>query len=112
MSGFLLHTQQLISCPHSGMIQTSSTTKRVLISGVPVATLSDLSKVLTCPFAVPPGNPQPCITVKWEPVVAKSVYVNGESVLLSGSTPNCRNIKQHPQGQAIQLSPQPRVKAR
>jgi len=112
MPGFLLHTLQLMDCPHGGMIQTASNNTRVLINGVPVATLSDSSTVVGCAFTVPPGKSQPCVTVKWTPVVATSVLVNGKPVLLSGSTTICQSIEQIPQGPALQLTPQPRVSAR
>lgn len=108
MSGFLYHTNASANCPHGGQVTTPPTNTRVLVSGQPVATLSDTSIVAGCPFVLPNGKPQPCMTLKWL-VPATRVQVNGQPVLLQTSTGLCQSAEQIPQGPPIIASTQPRV---
>ena len=106
MPGPLYHVGAVAICPHGGQITTISTNVRVLVSGMPVATLTDTSLVAGCAFTIPP--PQPCIRVQWL-VPAARVLVNGQPALIQSSLGLCLGPTQAPQGPATILSTQPRV---
>ena len=68
MPGFLYHVGASANCPHFGQVTTVSSNTRVFVSGQPVATISDQSTVVGCPFTVPGPvvpKPQPCVRVQW-----------------------------------------------
>lgn len=108
MPGFLLHVGAMGMCPHGGQMSTISTNTRVLVSGQPVANLSDIYLIAGCAFTVPPGKPQPCIKVLWL-VPALRVLVNGQPVILQASTGICQSPEQIPQGPPIITTTQIRV---
>jgi hypothetical protein len=107
MPGFLLHVKQLTQCPHSGQITTTTTNTRVLMNGLAVATMSDVSTVAGCTFTVG-QKVQPCIKVVWTGPSTK-VFVNGQPVLLASSQATCQPAEQVPQGQPVQLALQQKV---
>jgi hypothetical protein len=108
MPGPLFHVGAVATCPHAGQITVISTNARVLVSGMPVATMGDVYLVAGCPFTVPPGKPQPCIKVQWL-VPALRVLVNGQPAILQTSVGICQSPEQAPQGPPIVVSTQPRV---
>ena len=108
MPGPLYHVGAVAMCPHGGQITTISSNVRVLVSGMPVATMADTSLVAGCAFTVPPAKPQPCTKVQWL-VPALRVLVNGQPVLLQASAGLCLSPEQIPQGPPTIVSTQPRV---
>ena len=106
MPGPLYHVGAVAICPHGGQISTISSNVRVLVSGMPVATMADQSLVAGCAFTIPP--PQPCIRVQWI-VPAARVLVNGQPALIQTSLGLCLGPTQAPQGPATIISTQPRV---
>lgn len=109
MSGYLVHVGATALCPHGGPMQTISSNSRVLVSGQPVATLGDTFVISACPFTVPSGKPQPCVTVRWL-AVATRVKVGGQPVILQSSTGLCQSAEQVPQGPPNVVSTQVRVR--
>lgn len=107
MPGPLYHVGAPGICPHGGQATTISSNARVLVSGMPVATLSDTTLVAGCLFA-PGGKPQPCVRVQWI-VPAARVMVNGQPALLQTSVGICFSADQIPAGPPTILSTQPRV---
>lgn len=107
MPGPLFHVGATAICPHGGTIQTVSSNARVLVSGMPVATIADTSLVAGCVFTVGP-KPQPCIRVQWL-VPAARVLVNGQPALLQTSTGLCLSPEQIPQGPPAVIVNQTRV---
>ena len=107
MPGPLYHVGAVGICPHGGPINTISANVRVLVSGMPVATLADQSLVAGCAFNVA-GAPQPCVRVQWV-VPALRVLVNGQPALLQTSVGLCLGPTQAPQGPAVITANQPRV---
>ena len=93
-------------CPHGGQVSTISSNVRVLVSGMPVATIADQSLVAGCAFTIPP--PQPCLRVQWM-MPATRVLINGQPALLQSSIGLCLGPTQAPQGPAVIASTQPRV---
>lgn len=108
MPGPLFHVGATAMCPHAGQVQVISSNTRVMVNGMPVATLGDTYVVAGCPFTVPPGKPQPCIKVQWL-VPATRVFVNGQPAILQTSTGLCQSAEQIPQGPPVVTATQPRV---
>lgn len=108
MPGPCFHVGAVALCPHGGQVTTISSNARVLVSGMPVATLSDQYMVAGCAFTVPPGKPQPCVRVQWL-TPALRCLVNGQPALLQSSTGLCLSLEQIPGGPPIVGSTQPRV---
>lgn len=107
MPSFLLHVGATANCPHGGQISTISSNTRVLVSGQPVATLSDNYPIAGCPFTVP-AKPQPCVKVLWL-APASRVLVGGQPVILQTSTGLCQSVEQIPQGTPTVIATQIRV---
>lgn len=108
MPGPLFHVGAPAICPHGGQVTVISSNARVLVSGMPVATLADTCVVAGCAFTIPPGKPQPCIKVQWL-VPAVRVLINGQPALLQTSTGLCLSAEQIPGGPPVIVSTQPRV---
>src|SRR3954451_5499765 len=108
MPGPLFHVGAATICPPAGQITTISSNSRVLVNGMPVATMADTSLVAGCAFTVPPGKPQPCVKVQWL-VPATRILVNGQPVLLQTSSGLCQSPEQIPQGPPTIVATQPRV---
>lgn len=108
MPGPLFHVGAVAICPHAGPVQVISTNARVLVSGMPVATMGDTYLVAGCAFTVPPGKPQPCVKVQWL-VPATRVLVNGQPAILQTSVGLCLSPEQIPNGPPTVVSTQPRV---
>lgn len=108
MPGFLYHVGASAICPHGGQVSVVPSNVRVLVNGMPVATMGDFYPVAGCVFTVPPGKPQPCIKVQWL-VPAVRVFVNGQPAILQTSTGLCQSAEQIPQGPPVVIATQTRV---
>jgi hypothetical protein len=106
LPGTLLHVGATVLCSHGGPAQFVSTNARVLVGGMPVATMADQTLVAGCAFS--PGAPHPCVRVQWI-VPAARVLVNGAPALLQTSTGLCLAADQSPQGAPVPVVVQPRV---
>lgn len=107
MPGPIFHVGATAICPHGGQVQTISANTRVLVGGMPAATMTDNYLVAGCVF-VAGTKPQPCIRVQWL-VPAARVFVMGQPVILQTSTGLCLSAEQIPQGPPAILVTQPRV---
>ena len=107
MPGPLMHVGAAALCPHGAPVNVVSTNARVLVSGMPVATLADQYLIAGCPFNVS-GAPSPCVRVQWL-VPAARVLVNGAPAILQTSVGLCQNPAQVPQGPPVVVTTQPRV---
>ncbi len=114
MPGFLLHVGATVQCTHAAVATTPPAQPRVLVSGLPVATVANLWTVAGCPFTVPGPKPQPCIRIQWTMPSAR-VLVNGQpAVLAPAPGPGaglCLSAEQIPQGPPIVGAVQARVSA-
>jgi hypothetical protein len=98
MPGPLYHVGAVGMCMHAGQLNTVSSNTRVLVSGQPVAVVSDTTTIAGCPFNIPAiPKPQPCVTVRWL-VPATRVMVGGQPALLQTSSGLCLSAEQIPQG--------------
>jgi len=107
MPGFLMHVGATAICPHGGQVSVIPGNPRVLVNGMPVATLSDLYLVAGCAFAVGP-KPQPCVKLLWL-VPATRVLAGGQPVILQTSTGVGQSAEQIPQGPPTVIATQTRV---
>src|SRR5215471_7986622 len=107
MPGPLFHVGATAICPHGGSISTISSDTRVLVSGMPVATLADVSLVAGCPFNIS-GAPSPCLKVQWLAPAAR-VLVMGQPAILATSPGLCLSPAQAPQGPPTIVASQTRV---
>lgn len=111
MPGPLYHVAATAICPHGGQVSVISSNTRVLVGGMPVATMGDQFLVAGCPFTVPAGpapKPQPCVRVQWI-VPATRVLVNGQPAILQASTGLCLSVEGIPGGPPTVVATQPRV---
>lgn len=108
MPGPIYHVGATAICPHGGQVTTVSTNTRVLVNGMPAATMADVSIVAGCAFQLPGPTPSPCLTVRWL-VPATRVTVMGQPVLLQASANLCQSPAQAPQGPASVTVNQTRV---
>ncbi len=104
----LFHVANTTMCPHGGQGQTISSNVRVLVSGLPVATIADQTLIAGCPFTLPVPKPSPCVRVQWL-VPAVRVLVMAQPALLQTSTGLCLSPEQAPQGAPLVPANQPRV---
>ncbi|WP_035354692.1 hypothetical protein [Edaphobacter aggregans] len=63
MAGFLLHQGAVVICAHGGQAMPTTPNPRVLVTGMPTATIAAPWVVAGCPL-VPPPIP-PCVTGLW-----------------------------------------------
>ena len=106
MPGPILHVGATMTCPHGGQVTTVPGSQRVMVSGMPVATMADTYLIAGCAFTIPPGRPQPCIKVHWT-VPAIRVQVAGQPVIIQTSVGLCKCAEQISQGptRSLQRSP-------
>lgn len=108
MPGTLFHVGAQATCLHGAPITAITSNSRVLVSGQPVTTVADQYTIAGCPFIVPIGKPQPCVTVRWL-VPASRVMINGQPAILQTSTGLCQSAEQIPQGPPTVVATQTRV---
>ena len=108
MSGPAAHVGAAITCMHGGPVTVAPGSPRVLLSGMPTATMADQYVVAGCAFSTPALGPHPCIQVRWL-VPATRVFVNGAPVITQGSAGLGVAADQAPQGPPVVDSTQPRV---
>ena len=87
MPGFVVHQGAVVTCMHGGQAQPVAPNPRVLVSGLPVATLATPYVVAGCPFVAPGGN-GPCVSAQWV-VGATRVLVGGAPLVVQGSQAVC-----------------------
>jgi uncharacterized Zn-binding protein involved in type VI secretion len=108
MPGPLFHVGAVAMCPHGGQITAIPGSPRVLVSGMPVATMADQFLVAGCAFTIPP--PQPCLQVQWL-TPATRVLVNGSPPVTQASSGLAISATGVPQGPPLIVSTQTRVSA-
>ena len=83
MPGPILHLGASVLCAHGGQAMPTAPVPRVLVSGMPIATMAAPYAVVGCAFVPPAGN-GPCVTAQWV-VGAVRVLAMGQPVaILSG----------------------------
>lgn len=110
MPGPILHATATATCPHGGVLTIVPAAPRVLLSGLPLAVLTDQGLVAGCAFTVPGPKPQPCLTTRWM-LGATRVTSNGQPVLINPAGALCLSAEQIPGGPPIISASQTRVVA-
>ena len=110
MPGPVLHAAAIATCPHGATLNILPASPRVLVSGNPVAVLTDQGVVAGCPFTLPNGTPQPCVTTRWI-AAATRVVASGQPVLINPLSALCIAATQVPNGPPIISASQTRVVA-
>lgn len=110
MPGPVLHAGVSATCPHGGPLTIVTASPKVLVSGLPVAVLTDQGLIAGCVFTVPPGKPQPCVSTRWI-AAATRVFANGQPVLINPGAALCLSAEQIPGGPPIITASQTRVMA-
>lgn len=87
MPGFAVHQGAVVTCMHGGQAQPTAPNPRVLVSGMPVATLATPYVVAGCPFVPVAGN-GPCVSGQWI-VGATRVLVGGAPLVVQSSQAVC-----------------------
>ena len=86
MPGFAVHQGAVVMCMHGGQAQPTAPNPRVLVSGMPVATLMTPYVVAGCPFVPPAAGP--CVSGQWL-VGATRVLVGGAPLVVQTSQAVC-----------------------
>ena len=116
MPGYLLHVNAVMTCIHVlGQAKIAPTQPRVLVSGQPVATIPPglpTITVLGCPFTLPNGKPQPCVSVRGSMPSARVKVLGLPAMVAAAPGPGpgiCQSVEQIPQGAPIVGAMQARV---
>jgi hypothetical protein len=87
MPGLVLHMGATVMCAHGGQAIPTAPSPRVLVSGMPVATIAAPYAVAGCAFVPPAGN-GPCVTGQWV-VGAVRVLSLGQPVVINAGVAVC-----------------------
>jgi hypothetical protein len=82
MPGPILHMGATVLCSHGGQAVPTVPSPRVMVSGMPIATVTAPYAVAGCPF-VPPAN-GPCVTGQWIVGALRVVSLGQPLVIQSG----------------------------
>lgn len=96
----VLTTASSVTCPHGGTVTLTTANTVVQVDGAYALLQSDVHSVVGCPFTLPNGTPQPCMTVQWTSGATQN-KVNQVAVLLQTSSGLCFSATGIPQGAPI-----------
>ncbi len=82
MPGPILHMGATVLCAHGGQATPPAPSPRVLVSGMPIATIAAPYLVAGCPF-VPPAN-GPCVTGQWVVGAVRVTSLGQPVVIMTG----------------------------
>lgn len=104
----LLHVGATVQCFHGAPASAPTGAQRVKLSGDPLWTVDVTPSVTACPFTLPNGVRQPCVTVRWT-AGATRIKAGGRAVVLRNSPSQCLSAAQIPQGVASVAAAQHRA---
>jgi hypothetical protein len=73
-----------VLCSHGGQAMPTAPSPRVLVSGMPVATITAPYAVAGCAFA-PPGGNGPCVTAQWVVGAVRVTSMGQPLVIMTGA---------------------------
>lgn len=85
MPGPLVQLGATAMCAHAGMVQFVPSTPRVMLSGSPAITQTDVATVAGCTFPAMSSGAPPCTSVQWV-TAAMRVQANGIPLLVQSAT--------------------------
>ena len=65
MAGHFLTTTSVLSCPHGGTVEPSTTNTRVRADGTPILRSTDTFTIAGCPYVIGTVS-SPCVRVQWD----------------------------------------------
>ena len=83
MPGPILHVGATVLCSHGGQATPTVPSPRVMVSGMPVATIAAPYVVAGCPFVTPAGN-GPCVTGQWIVGAVRVLSLGQPLVIVTG----------------------------
>jgi hypothetical protein len=83
---------------------------KVTAGGSPVLLAADAASIVGCPFTLPGGKPQPCVTVSWS-ALATRVALGGPAPILESSVGLCKSAEGIVQGTVLKMAVQTRATA-
>jgi hypothetical protein len=83
MPGPILHSGAVVLCAHGGQAMPTAPSPRVMVSGMPAATIAAPYSVAGCAFAPPAGN-GPCVTGQWLVGAVRVTSLGQPLAILSG----------------------------
>jgi hypothetical protein len=83
----ILHMGATVLCSHGGQAMPTAPSPRVLVSGMPIATIAAPYAVAGCAFVPPAGN-GPCVTAQWV-MGAVQVTSEGQPVAIMTGIATC-----------------------
>jgi hypothetical protein len=83
----ILHVGATVMCSHGGQAIPTVPSPRVLVSGMPIATIAAPYSIAGCAFVPPAGN-GPCVTAQWV-VGAVQVMSEGQPVAIMTGVATC-----------------------
>lgn len=98
MTGYLMHVNATVNCPHGGHASYLPAQMRVRVTDQLAASVAGLWTVTGCPFTVA-GTPQPCVTIRWLTPSGR-ITLSGSPAELSNPVGTCFSAAQIPQGPA------------
>jgi hypothetical protein len=87
MPGPILHMGATVLCAHGGQAIPTVPSPRVMVSGMPIATIAAPYSIAGCAFVPPAGN-GPCVTAQWV-VGAVQVMSEGQPVAIMTGVATC-----------------------
>ena len=87
MPGPILHLGATVLCAHGGQAVPTVPSPRVMVSGIPIATIAAPYSIAGCAFVPPAGN-GPCVTAQWV-VGAVQVMSEGQPVAIMTGMATC-----------------------
>jgi hypothetical protein len=87
MPGPILHVGATVLCAHGGQAIPTVPSPRVLVSGMPIATIAAPYSIAGCAFVPPAGN-GPCVTAELV-VGAVQVMSEGQPVVIMTGMATC-----------------------
>ena len=83
----ILHMGATVLCSHGGQAVPTAPSPRVLVAGMPAATIAAPYAIAGCAFVPPAGN-GPCVTAQWV-VGAVQVTSMGQPVVIMTGMATC-----------------------
>jgi hypothetical protein len=87
MPGPILHIGATVLCAHGGQALPTVPSARVMVSGMPIASIAAPYSIAGCAFVPPAGN-GPCVTAQWV-VGAVQVLSEGQPVAIMTGVASC-----------------------